>query len=164
LELQKVRDLIESEKEQIKVIQLKAKNLEVQLTGKAIGEAVAESKSKKIYYESLLQQTELEEEARKIEFETELQLLKERNSADIEHQRELDQLEIRKAQELMRIETEKFKQVVDCIGKETIVSMARAGPEFQAKLLSGLGLKGFMLMNSKNPINLLGTAAGFIPK
>ena len=164
LELQKVKDLIESEKEQIKVIQLKAKNLEVQLTGKAIGEAVAEAKSKKIYYESLLQQTELEEEARKIEFETELQLMKEKNLAEIEHQRELDSLEVKKAQELMRIETEKFKQVVDSIGKETIVSMARAGPEFQAKLLSGLGLKGFMLMNSKNPINLLGTASGFIPK
>jgi len=32
--------------------------------------------------------------------------------------------------------------------------MARAGPELQAKLLKGLGLKGFMMMNSKNPINL----------
>ena len=164
LELQKVKDLIESEKEQIKVIQLKAKNLEVKLTGKAIGEAVAEAKSKKIYYESLLSQTELEEEAKKIEFETELQLLKEKSLADIAYQRDLDNLEIRKAQELMRIETDKFKQVVEAIGKETIVSMARAGPEFQAKLLKGLGLKGFMLMNSKNPINLLGTASGFIPK
>ena len=164
LELQKVKDLIESEKEQIKVIQLKAKNLEVQLTGKAIGEAIAEAKSKKIYYESLLQQVELEEEAKKIEFETELQLTKEKLSAEVLHQRELDELEIQKAKELAKIETEKFKQVVESIGKETIISMARAGPEFQAKLLKGLGLKGFMLMNSKNPINLLGTAAGFIPK
>ena len=80
------------------------------------------------------------------------------------YQREMDELEITKARELSRIETGKFKQVVDAIGKETIVSMARAGPELQAKLLNGLGLKGFMLMNSKNPINLLGTANGFIPK
>jgi len=141
LELQKVKDLIESEKEQIKVIELKAKNLEVQLTGKAIGEAIADAKSKKIYYESLLQQTELGEQAKKIEFETEINLLKEKNNAEIEYQRELDLLEIKKAEELMKIETEKFKQIVDSIGKETIVSMARAGPEFQAKLLNGLGLK-----------------------
>lgn len=164
LELQKVKDLIESEKETIKVIEIRAKNLEVQLTGMAIGEAIAEAKSKKIYYESLLQQTELGEEAKKIEFETEISLMKEKNNAEIEHQRELDLLEIRKADQLMKIETEKFKQIVESIGKETIVSMARAGPEFQSKLLNGLGLKGFMLMNSKNPINLMGTATGFIPK
>ncbi|OMJ90126.1 hypothetical protein SteCoe_7621 [Stentor coeruleus] len=164
LDLQKVRDLIESEKEQIKVIQIKAKNLEVQLTGKAIGEAIAEAKSKKIYYESLLQQTELEEQAKKIEVETELALAKEKNNADYTYQKELNDLEINKAQQLTRIETEKFKQVIECIGKETIVSMARAGPEMQARLLKGLGLKGYMLMNSKNPINLLGTAAGLIPK
>ncbi|OMJ66916.1 hypothetical protein SteCoe_36083 [Stentor coeruleus] len=164
LELQKVRDLIESEKEQIKVIQLKAKNMEVKMTGKAVGEAIAEAKSKKIYYESLLQQTELEEEAKKIEAETDLSLSKEKNMAELAYQRELDELEINKAQELAKIETEKFKQVIDSIGKETIVSMARAGPEMQARLLKGLGLKGFMLMNSKNPINLLGTASGLIPK
>jgi major vault protein len=164
LELQKVRDLIESEKEQIKVIQLKAKNMEVKMTGKAVGEAIAEAKSKKIYYESLLQQTELEEEAKKIEAETELALSKEKNMAELAYQRELDELEITKAHELAKIETDKFKQVVDSIGKETIVSMARAGPEMQARLLKGLGLKGFMLMNSKNPINLLGTASGLIPK
>ena len=164
LDLQKVRDLIESEKEQIKVIQLKAKNLEVQLTGKAVGEAIAEAKSKKIYYESLLQQVELEEEAKKIEVETALALDKERNSAELTYQREINELEITKAKELAKIETEKFKQVVDAIGKETIVSMARAGPEFQARLLKGLGLKGFMMMNSKNPINLFSTANGFIQK
>ena len=164
LELQKVRDLIESEKEQIKVIQLKAKNLEVQLTGKAIGEAIAEAKSKKIYYESLLQQVELEEEARKIETETELSLLKDKNSAELSYQKELDELEIRKAQELAKIETEKFKQVVESIGKDTIISMAKAGPQFQARMLKGLGLKGFMLMNSNNPINLFNTANGFMPK
>ena len=163
LDLQKVRDLIESEKEEIKVIQLKARNLEVQLTGKAVGEAIAESKSKKIYYESLLQQVELEEEAKRIETETELMLLREKNSSDLAYQKELNGLEIRKASELAKIETEKFKQVIESIGKETIISMAKAGPEFQSRMLKGLGLKGFMLMNSKSPINLFKTANGFMP-
>ena len=155
--------MIESEKEEIKVIQLKARNLEVQLTGKAVGEAIAESKSKKIYYESLLQQVELEEEAKRIETETELMLLREKNSSDLTYQKELNELEIRKASELAKIETEKFKRVVESIGKETIVSMAKAGPEFQSRMLKGLGLKGFMLMNSKSPINLFKTANGFMP-
>ncbi len=43
-----------------------------------------------------------------------------------------------------------------------MVSIARAGPEVQAKLLKSLGLKGFMIMNGKNPINLFRTAEGLV--
>lgn len=163
LELQKVKDLIDSEQEQIKVIVLKAKNLEVQLTGKAVGEAIAEAKSKKIYYQSLLEQVELEEEAKKIEMDTELALMSERNSTEITHLQELAELEIKKTRELANIETKKFKEVIEAVGKSTIVAMAKAGPEFQARLLKGLGLKGYMVMNSNNPINLFGMANGLVP-
>jgi major vault protein len=40
--------------------------------------------------------------------------------------------------------------------------MARAGPEMQAKLLGGLGLKGFMVMDGKNTINLMDTVSGMV--
>lgn len=54
----------------------------------------------------------------------------------------------------------KFKEVVQAIGKDTIVAMAKAGPETQAKMLKGLGLKGFLISDGKNPINLFNTAHG----
>ena len=74
----------------------------------------------------------------------------------------MDELEINRAKEISVIEVEKFKQSIEAIGQETIVSMAKAGPEFQAKLLKGLGLKGFMVMDGKNPINLFNTAMGMV--
>jgi major vault protein len=40
--------------------------------------------------------------------------------------------------------------------------MARAGPETQAKLLQGLGLKGFVITDGKNPVNLFNTANGML--
>lgn len=40
--------------------------------------------------------------------------------------------------------------------------MARAGPETQSKLLKGLGLKGFMIVDGKNPVNLFNTANGML--
>ncbi|CAG9323272.1 unnamed protein product [Blepharisma stoltei] len=162
LELQKVQDEIDAEQEKVKLIELKVKNVEVQMIGKATGEALAKAKSQKIENQSLLEQTELTEQAKKIENETELGLLKEQYYAEVAHQKALDELEINKAKELAAIETQKFQEIVDAIGRETIVAMAKAGPELQAKLLKGLGLKGFMLMNSKNPINLFSTASGFI--
>ena len=48
------------------------------------------------------------------------------------------------------------------IGKDTLVNIALAGPETQAKMLSSLGLNGYMLMGSDNPINLFTTANGML--
>lgn len=72
----------------------------------------------------------------------------------------MNELEVKKSRQLAEIETQKFKQLIKAIGKDTIISMARAGPEAQAKLLQGLGLKGFLVSDGKNPINLFNTANG----
>jgi len=82
--------------------------------------------------------------------------------ADITHRKSLNDLELNKARELSSIESYKFKALVQSIGRETIQSIAQAGPEMQAKLLHGLGLKSFMITDGKSPINLFGTAGGLI--
>ena len=74
----------------------------------------------------------------------------------------LNDLEVHKAKELSEIEIKKFQQLIKAIGKETIVAMAKAGPETKAKLLGGLGLKGYLVTDGKNPINLFNTANGFM--
>ena len=65
-------------------------------------------------------------------------------------------------QKLMKIEVEEFKKTINAIGKETIVAMARAGPNVQAKLLESLGIKSFLITDGKNPINLYNTAKGIV--
>lgn len=59
---------------------------------------------------------------------------------EVKMQEELLELEINSKRKLTEIEIENFKRTVDAIGADTIVQMARAGPETQAKLLKGLGL------------------------
>jgi len=71
-------------------------------------------------------------------------------------------MEVTKAKELAAIEAEKFRSVVNAIGPKTIRSIAEAGPAMQAKLLSGLGLKSFLITDGNNPINLFSTASGMI--
>lgn len=63
---------------------------------------------------------------------------------------------------MANIEAEKFANIVKSIGPETIKAIARSGPETQAKLLKGLGLKGFIISDGKNPINLFNTASGML--
>ena len=97
-----------------------------------------------------------------IKFEQEMKILKARQSAEIEHARALNELEIGRNRQLAEIESGKFKLMVDAIGCSTIESIARAGPEMQAKLLGGLGIKSMMITDGKNPINLFQTASKMV--
>jgi len=63
---------------------------------------------------------------------------------------------------MAKIETDKFVNMVEALGQDTLISMARAGPETKAKMLKGLGLKGFLVTDGKSPINLFNTANGFL--
>jgi len=107
-------------------------------------------------------QAKLTSEAVRIQALAELEQLKLRQESEIEHTKALAELEISRSRELAEIEAEKFKNIIDAIGADTITSIARAGPEMQAKLLSGLGLQSFMITDGKSPINLFGTANGLI--
>merc|ERR1712115_482098 len=94
--------------------------------------------------------------------QAELEQTKKRQQAEITHQNQLNELELKKAQKLAQIEADKFAEIVEAIGAETIQQIARAGPEMQAKLLGGLGLKGIMITDGNSPINLFNTAKGLI--
>jgi major vault protein len=63
---------------------------------------------------------------------------------------------------MAEIEEKKFSSMVAAIGPETLVAMAKAGPEAQAKLLGGLGIKSTLITDGKSPINLFQTAQGLI--
>jgi len=68
----------------------------------------------------------------------------------------LNELEITRARDLANIESGKFKRIVDTIGKDTLRSIAVAGPEMQEKLLGGLGLKSFAIAGPDSPLNMFG--------
>jgi len=97
-----------------------------------------------------------------IESKASLEQTKARQEAEIEHRRAIDGLEISKTQQLAQIESSKFKSVVQSIGPNTLKSIAQAGPEMQAKLLSGLGVKSLLITDGNSPINLFNTANGLV--
>jgi major vault protein len=75
---------------------------------------------------------------------------------------ENQRLEIKKFTESNVIEATKFKAIIGAIGPETIVEIAKAGPELQAKLLSGLNLSGYIVTDGNNPINLFNVANNLV--
>lgn len=105
---------------------------------------------------------ELKAKARKILETSKLNFEKEKAALDLERVRKLKELEIRKSKELGAVDAGKFKQYVECLGRGTLVDLSKAGPELQAEILNSLGLKGYMIMDSNNPVNLFQSATGIM--
>jgi len=162
LERQKIEDEAEAEKYRTELLQLQAQSQAVEATGQATAEAKARAQAQAIEGEANVKMAELHAKAESIRAETELNKLIAKQQAEIEHKRKLNELEIKKAKELAKIESEKFKRIVDALGSDTLRSIATAGPELQAKLLQGLGLKSFLITDGNSPINLFNTAKGLI--
>lgn len=162
LEIQKINNEIEAEKERTELLKLQAQSANVEATGQAIAEAKARTDALEIEAKASVKQAELKAEAARIKAKADLEQAKARNQSEVKHLEALNALEIAKAKELSSIETRKFSNVVNALGADTIQAMAQAGPELQAKLLQGLGLKSFMITDGNSPINLFNTANGLI--
>jgi len=162
LERQKINDEAEAEKARKDLLQLQGESSAVESTGQATAEAKARAESSQIEGEASVKQAQLRAEASKIRSEAELAQNKLRQEAEINHQKSLNDLELYKTRELGNIDSSKFRDLVTAIGTDTITAIAQAGPEMQAKLLQGLGLKSFMITDGKSPINLFNAAGGLI--
>ena len=162
LERQKLIDKIQAEQAKTEWLELQAQSEAIQACGQAVAEAKARCEAALIEAESELKQSQLRAKAYKISAEAELAQVKAKQLAEVEYTRKLNELELSKATELAEIETEKLKRIMEAIGQDTIVSIAQAGPEMQAKLLESLGLKGYLITDGSSPINLFNTAQGMV--
>jgi len=68
--------------------------------------------------------------------------------------KEQQRIELKEVLEKNTIEAQKFKNIITSIGPETLVEICKAGPELQSQLLQGLNLKGYIVTDGNNPINL----------
>lgn len=162
LERQRIEDEAKAEKERTALLELQSTSAAVESTGQSTAEAKARVEALLIEADAAVKQSELRAKANRIKTEAEFEQLRNRQVAELDYQKKINILEVSKAAELADIEISKFKQTVDAIGPETIASIARAGPEMQAKLLKGLGLKGIMVTDGRSPINLFNTANGLL--
>jgi major vault protein len=162
LDIQRISDDVEAEKSKESLYTLQGRSCEVKRVGEYTASASSTAKARKIELEADVEMANLMVQSETLEFNCEQELTQAEYDDAYEHQKAMDELEIARARNLSRIEADKFRKTMDSIGRETVVSMARAGPEMQAKLLKGLGLKGYMVMSGKNPINLMGLAGGLM--
>mmetsp|Transcript_8465 Transcript_8465/g.21375 ORF Transcript_8465/g.21375 Transcript_8465/m.21375 type:complete len:876 (+) Transcript_8465:195-2822(+) len=162
LERQKIEDEADAEKARMELLQLVAQSAAVETTGHAAATAKARAQASVIEAEAAVKQSTLKADAARIAAKEALDQKIAKQQAEVEHKRAINSLEITKAKEVAAIEEKKFREVVNALGRETIKSIATAGPATQAKLLAGLGLKSFLITDGNNPVNLFNTANGLL--
>jgi len=162
LERQKIDDEAEAEKQRKELLHLQATSAAVESTGQASAEAKARAEAAKIEGEANVTQAKLRSEAQSTKSNAQLKVLRQEQESDITFKKSWNELEINKATQLANIDSNKFKSIVEAIGAPTLSKISRSGPEMQARLLAGLGLKSFMITDGNHPINLFSTAAGLI--
>jgi len=162
LERQKLADEAEAERARKQLLELQAQSAAVESTGQATAEARALAAASTIEGEAAVKQAALQAESTTIQARGAMEELKKRQAMELDHKTKLTEIEIKRTRDLATIETNKFAEIVDAIGPDTIKAIAQAGPEMQAKLLSGLGLKSLMITDGNSPINLFNTAAGLV--
>lgn len=162
LERQKLVDKIEVERTKTQWLELQAQSEVVQASGQAVAEAKAKAESLLIEADTELKQAEMRAKALRITAASDLAKQKQQQDLELEFAKRQNELEIVKARELAQTEVERIQRMVSAIGRQTLVSIAQAGPEMQAKLLGGLGLKGYLITDGKTPVNLFNTAQGML--
>jgi len=162
IEGQKIQNQTEAEEAKQTLIQLQAESAAVASTGTAKAEAEAKAEYYEIESTSDVEQAFLSAQASTIEAKAGLEEEKATQDAQLFYENATARMDLSKAERLASIETEKFKALVDAISPETIKAIARAGPEMQAKLLKGLGLKGYLMTDGNSPINLFNAAKGMV--
>ncbi|XP_052400513.1 major vault protein isoform X2 [Carassius gibelio] len=162
LERQRITDQAEAEKARKELLELEAQSAAVESTGAAKAEAQSRAEAARIQGEAAVEEAKLKAEAQKIEADAELARLCKAREQELAYKKEMDQLEVEKQQKLAGIESQRFKQLMESLGTETLKEMARAGPELQVKLLQSLGLKSTLITDGSSPINLFTTANGLL--
>jgi len=162
LERQKIHDEAEAEKARRDLLELQAHSAAVESTGQAKAEAQSRAEAARIEGEAAVDQAKLKSQAQKIEAESELERLTNAREAEMNFVKTQNEMEISKMKEMTEIEVGKFNQMVKAIGSDTIRAIAVSGPEMQAKLLAGLGLKSTLITDGSSPINLFNTANGLL--
>ncbi|KAJ8315004.1 hypothetical protein KUTeg_007154 [Tegillarca granosa] len=162
LERQKLLNEMESEKERTKLLELQATTAAVESTGQAKAEAQAQAERMLIECESEIEAARLKAEAEEIEHYAKLETQDEMRTKELEYIRAQDELEISKEKGIAEIETNKFNDMVQAIGSDTLAAIATAGPQSQINLLKGLGMSSTLITSGDSPVNLFMTAQGLV--
>lgn len=162
VERKKIEDDTDAEEKRLILLQLQADNESIKISGTEESQAKAKASEMEINSEADLEKAKNQFEADKIKKRAELDRTQKFYKEEISNLSRISKLEVERARSLANSTVDKLTTMVSAIGKQTLVEMARAGPESQAAILKSIGVKSLLITDGKNPVNLFNTSGGLL--
>lgn len=160
LDRQQIHDKSLSEVERKRLIEAETKCSSIASTGRAKAEARARAEAATIDGDLSVQLARIRAAKDEVMDIIQQEQKQKRSFEELQFQSLKNEQEITLKDAMAKLESSKFGRVMDAVGKNTVQEIAKAGPEMQAKILSSLGLQGYLVTDGTNPINLFNTAKG----
>ncbi|KAH9581931.1 Major vault protein [Trypanosoma melophagium] len=155
---QKMEDQVANETQRKVLLEAEAKSLAMTSSGRLKSLADAAAQAAAVKQDVILQVARIRSEKNNLTNDILAEMERRKRTLEYEYELEREGLSSELESELAKIESDKFAEVMNAIGPDTITEIAKAGPEVQAKLLSSLGLEGYLVMDGSTPLNLFKTA------
>lgn len=162
LDLKKLEDNKRAEIARVGLLKKIAEKESIISVGLAVANAKAQTEKDEIISQNKVNLVKADCEKIKIETEAKLALKKKAFHVAEQHQKAMADLRVAESKALSEVEVSRLNTMIGALGSETLVQMLKAGPEQQAEMLKALGLKGYLMTDGKNPINLFDTASGLV--
>lgn len=162
LEIQRLVNETMAAEKRVDLDKLTVESEAIMKVGEQVSKAKAEAEGMKIKGNGELKQSEWSANSYGVETETLIKSMELENKKEENKKQQEDNMEIDTSRKIADIEITKFKSLLAAIGTDTIIAMAKSGPENKARMLKSLGLGGYLVTDGKTPINLFGAAEGLI--
>lgn len=160
LERQQIEDKAANEIKRKALLECETKTNAIATTGSAKAVAEARGKAGEIEGDNAVEVAKIKAKTAKAMESMTMAIKKKRQDQELSYKATSNGLELSYSKELANIESQKFNRTMEAVGKDTVVALARAGPEAQQKLLKAMGLQGYLVTDGTNPINLFNAAKG----
>jgi len=159
-----IKDNSEAEDLRRPLFDLKAQTKSVEESGMKESEAKARVNTMMIESQSNIVIATTNKEVHNLKNKHKNEMQTNEHEIKLNYEKERNKLELEKKEKLSTIETKKFENIIEAIGRNTLIQISQAGPESQVSLLNALGLEGFVMTDGNNPINLFNFAESIVKK
>ncbi|KPI87757.1 putative major vault protein [Leptomonas seymouri] len=162
LERQRMQDQVANEEQRRVLLNAESSGLSIVSLGRSRAIAEALSTASCIEGEAALEAASIRAAKEQLLYSAMTEMQQRKKQLLSEQEKKVVEMTQKYEKEMSEVHHRLIGAVVDALGPATIAEMARAGPELQAKLLSNLGLEGYLVTDGSSPINLFNTADGML--
>lgn len=160
--IQRIADNTQAERKNVDYYKVKAERDAVESIGVSLAKAQAVNEKDRIEAEGKVRIVELDAEYEDIIHNQEMTAENRTKTSLYQFDSAEAEIDLHEQQAMADVEIDRVSRMMTAVGQTTLAEIMNAEPEMQQEMLKSLGLKGYLMTDGRNPINLFDTANGLV--